>query len=150
MAPVQQLYTSIRRAGYGLARGPGLGAAAPVAFARLYGAAAGLDRGAVEERILNVLTSFSKVDPKKVRWAARRTGVAVRGSLTCIALGVAAVQVSKEAHFANDLGLDSLDAVEVVMAIEEEFGIEIPDADADKIHSTGDAIAYILANPTAK
>ena len=60
------------------------------------------------------------------------------------------VQVSREAHFANDLGLDSLDTVEVVMAIEEEFGVEIPDADADKIHSTADAITYILSNPIAK
>lgn len=45
------------------------------------------------------------------------------------------IQITPTAHFANDLGLDSLDAVEVVMAIEEEFSIEIPDKDADAIHS---------------
>lgn len=44
-------------------------------------------------------------------------------------------QIGTSAHFANDLGLDSLDTVEVVMAIEEEFSIEIPDKDADSIHS---------------
>lgn len=47
----------------------------------------------------------------------------------------AALQIKATAHFANDLGLDSLDTVEVVMAIEEEFSIEIPDKDADTIHS---------------
>ena len=45
------------------------------------------------------------------------------------------LQIKATAHFANDLGLDSLDTVEVVMAIEEEFSIEIPDKDADSIHS---------------
>lgn len=44
-------------------------------------------------------------------------------------------QIKTPGHFANDLGLDSLDTVEVVMAIEEEFSIEIPDKDADSIHS---------------
>lgn len=45
-------------------------------------------------------------------------------------------KITSTAHFANDLGLDSLDTVEVVMAIEEEFSIEIPDKDADTIHSS--------------
>lgn len=53
------------------------------------------------------------------------------------------VQVSLEAHFSNDLGLDSLDAVEVVMAIEEEFSVEIPDKDADEIKSAAQAVEYI-------
>jgi NADH dehydrogenase (ubiquinone) 1 alpha/beta subcomplex 1 len=47
-------------------------------------------------------------------------------------------------------GLDSLDAVEVGMALEDEFGIEIPDADADKIQSVSDAIKYISTNPKAQ
>ena len=48
------------------------------------------------------------------------------------------------------MGLDSLDAVEVVMAIEDEFAIEIPDAEADKIASIDDAVEYISAHPMAK
>ena len=59
-------------------------------------------------------------------------------------------QGTPAASFASDLGLDSLDAVELVMALEEEFGVEIPDAEADKILSTGEAIAYLAAHPQAK
>ena len=58
--------------------------------------------------------------------------------------------VSPSASFQSDLGLDSLDTVEVVMAIEEEFAIEIPDADADKILSCADAIKYLESHPQAK
>jgi NADH dehydrogenase (ubiquinone) 1 alpha/beta subcomplex 1 len=61
-----------------------------------------------------------------------------------------APQVTPAAAFQKDLGLDSLDAVELVMALEEEFAIEIPDSEADKIASTADAIAYVAANPMAK
>lgn len=59
-------------------------------------------------------------------------------------------QVTPSAHFQKDLGMDSLDTVEVVMAFEEEFGVEIPDAEADKILSTSDAITYIAAHPQAQ
>lgn len=59
-------------------------------------------------------------------------------------------QVSPSAHFQKDLGLDSLDTVEIVMAFEEEFAVEIPDVEADKILSTADAIQYISAHPQAK
>ncbi|KHN97447.1 Acyl carrier protein-like protein [Metarhizium album ARSEF 1941] len=58
-------------------------------------------------------------------------------------------KIKPAAHFANDLGLDSLDTVEVVMAIEEEFSIEIPDKDADSIHSVDKAVEYILSQPDA-
>ena len=58
--------------------------------------------------------------------------------------------MSPSAHFQKDLGLDSLDTVEVVMAFEEEFAIEIPDSEADKILSTDDAISYIAGHPHAK
>lgn len=82
-----------------------------------------LERGEVQERTLNVLRNFPKIDPMKV---------------------------SADAHFTNDLGLDSLDQVEVVMAFEEEFAIQIPDDEAEKILSTDDAIRYISSHPQAK
>jgi acyl carrier protein len=56
---------------------------------------------------------------------------------------VEAEKVTPEASFVEDLGADSLDTVELVMAFEEEFGIEIPDEDAEKLQSVGDAISYI-------
>lgn len=58
-------------------------------------------------------------------------------------LGVKPEEVVPEASFIDDLGADSLDTVELVMALEEEFGIEIPDEDAEKITTVGDAIKYI-------
>jgi len=58
-------------------------------------------------------------------------------------LGVDAEKVTREASFVEDLGADSLDTVELVMAFEEEFGMEIPDEDAEKLQTVGDAIDYI-------
>ncbi len=58
-------------------------------------------------------------------------------------LGVEPSKVTVEASFVEDLGADSLDTVELVMAFEEEFGIEIPDEDADKMEKVGDAISYL-------
>ncbi|KFY73959.1 hypothetical protein V501_09546 [Pseudogymnoascus sp. VKM F-4519 (FW-2642)] len=98
---------------------------APSVFnaARCYSAAAGLAKPEVEGRIVDLLKNFDKVtDPSKL---------------------------TATSHFNNDLGLDSLDTVEVVMAIEEEFSIEIPDKDADAIHSVDKAVEYILAQPDA-
>jgi NADH dehydrogenase (ubiquinone) 1 alpha/beta subcomplex 1, acyl-carrier protein len=89
----------------------------------LSAAAKYLDRNEVSERVINIVKKFDQVDASKV---------------------------SPAAHFTNDLGLDSLDAVEVVMAIEEEFAVEIPDAEAEKILSVEDAINYIASHPQAK
>jgi acyl carrier protein len=61
-------------------------------------------------------------------------------------LGVEEDEVSSEASFIDDLGADSLDTVELVMAFEEEFNIEIPDEDAEGITTVQDAIDYIKAN----
>jgi len=58
-------------------------------------------------------------------------------------LGVEAEKVTPEASFVEDLGADSLDTVELVMAFEEEFGMEIPDEEAEKLQTVGDAINYI-------
>jgi len=82
-----------------------------------------LDAGEVTERILAVVKSFDKCEASKV---------------------------TPTAKFKEDLGLDSLDVVEVVMAIEEEFALEIPDNEADKISTIEEAIQYISAHPAAK
>ncbi|KAF9430637.1 hypothetical protein BGZ94_005445 [Podila epigama] len=87
----------------------------PMNFARMYSAGA-LSRSDVEKRVLDILAGFNKVDANKI---------------------------SLQANFNADLGLDSLDTVEVVMAIEEEFSIEIPDKDADEIKSAAQAVDYI-------
>ncbi|KAI1742808.1 acyl carrier protein-like protein [Xylaria scruposa] len=90
---------------------------------RMYSAASGLKREEVEGRIMGILNGFDKVnDPSNIK---------------------------PTAHFSNDLALDSLDTVEVVMAIEEEFSIEIPDKEADAIHSVNQAVDYILSQPDA-
>ncbi|KAK3314001.1 acyl carrier protein-like protein [Apodospora peruviana] len=90
---------------------------------RYYSSAGGLEKKEVYSRIKQLLEGFDKVsDPTKI---------------------------TETAHFANDLGLDSLDTVEVVMAIEEEFSIEIPDKDADTIHSIDKAVEYICSQPDA-
>ncbi|KAA1468188.1 acyl carrier protein [Dentipellis sp. KUC8613] len=107
---------------------PSLAAASmPRAQARLlpfrsFSAAAGLNKSEIEARVLEVFKGFEKVDPSKL---------------------------TKTASFATDLGLDSLDAVEVVMAVEEEFSIEIPDAEADEIKTVQQAIDYIAKTPEA-
>ena len=98
--------------------------AAPVfALQKRWLAAAFLDEADVTDRVLGCLKNFQKVDPSKV---------------------------TEKSHFMNDLGLDSLDTVEVVMAFEDEFGIEIPDADAEKIASADEAIKYVLQHPHAQ
>ena len=61
-------------------------------------------------------------------------------------LGVDAAEVTNEANFTNDLGADSLDTVELIMEFEKEFGISIPDEQADTISTVGDAIAFIEKN----
>ena len=58
-------------------------------------------------------------------------------------LGVAENSVTEEASFIDDLGADSLDIVELIMALEEEFDIEIPDSDAEKVVTVGDVVEYI-------
>jgi acyl carrier protein len=61
-------------------------------------------------------------------------------------LGVDEAKVSEKASFIDDLGADSLDTVELVMAFEEEFNVEIPDDAAEKIQTVGDAVDFIKAN----
>ncbi|WVO18107.1 acyl carrier protein [Cryptococcus depauperatus] len=94
----------------------------PLLLSRNYAAAAGLSKEDITARVLEVLKSFEKVDSAKL---------------------------TNNAAFTTDLGLDSLDAVEVVMAIEEEFAIEIPDAEADEITTVQKAIDYVAHSPEA-
>ena len=61
-------------------------------------------------------------------------------------LQVSEATVTEEASFIDDLGADSLDLVELIMALEEEFGIEIPDADAEQVVTVGDVVSYIKEN----
>ncbi|KAI3762296.1 hypothetical protein L1987_52721 [Smallanthus sonchifolius] len=82
-----------------------------------------LDKSEVTDRVVTCVKNFQKVDPSKV---------------------------TPTAHFQNDLGLDSLDTVEIVMALEEEFGFEIPDNEADKISSITLAVDFIASHPQAK
>ncbi|KAL1828109.1 hypothetical protein ACET3Z_006521 [Daucus carota] len=82
-----------------------------------------LDKSEVADRVVSVVKNFQKIDPSKV---------------------------TVNAHFQNDLGLDSLDTVEIVMALEEEFGFEIPDNEADKISSVNLAVDFIASHPQAK
>ena len=65
-------------------------------------------------------------------------------------LGVKKEEIKPESSFIDDLGADSLDTVEVVRALEEEFGIEIPDEDAEKITTVGESIKYIASKVTKK
>jgi acyl carrier protein len=65
-------------------------------------------------------------------------------------LGVDPAQVTDEASFVDDLGADSLDTVELVMALEEKFGLEIPDEEAEKITTVGQAIQYIQGKTAGK
>ncbi|KAK9304781.1 hypothetical protein QLX08_003986 [Tetragonisca angustula] len=74
------------------------------------------DTKKIEERVLNVVSAFDKITTDKL---------------------------SLDSHFINDLGLDSLDHIEVIMAIEDEFGFEIPDMDAEKLLRPTDIVRYV-------
>lgn len=67
-------------------------------------------------------------------------------SIVADQLGVDESQVTEDASFVDDLGADSLDTVELIMSFEEEFGVEIPDTEAEKIKTVQDVINYIEAN----
>ncbi|KAL9938074.1 hypothetical protein V8E36_002697 [Tilletia maclaganii] len=99
-----------------------LPAASSLVAVRTYASGGGPSVEDIEKRIKDVLASFEKVKPNAI---------------------------TPSASFTSDLGLDSLDAVEVVMAIEEEFNIEIPDEEADNITTVQQAIDYVSHAPEA-
>lgn len=77
----------------------------------------------IETRIINCMKQFNKIDPETV---------------------------TAKSHFQSDLGLDSLETIDVIMLIEDEFSIEIPDVEMEKIQTVEDAISFIASNPHAK
>uniref|UniRef100_A0A4D5RAA3 Acyl carrier protein n=1 Tax=Scolopendra viridis TaxID=118503 RepID=A0A4D5RAA3_SCOVI len=83
---------------------------------RLYSGGLPLTLELIRERVVLVLKLYDKIDPQKL---------------------------TLESHFMNDLGLDSLDHVEVIMAMEDEFGFEIPDSDAEKLLRPADIVRYV-------
>ncbi|KAJ9075556.1 mitochondrial acyl carrier protein [Entomophthora muscae] len=83
---------------------------------QFYSSHGGLTKELIGDRVLELLGCFDKIEPEKL---------------------------TDKAHFVKDLSLDSLDTVEIIMAIEEEFQIEIPDHDADEIKTVKDIIEYI-------
>jgi len=87
----------------------------------------------------------TEVNPFQEEVMAKSVEVRVK-EIICEQLGVEEEEVTPTAKFIEDLGADSLDTVELVMAFEEEFGLEIPDEDAEKIVAVGDAIQYIKDN----
>ena len=93
------------------------------ALTKRYFAAPFLDRKEVVDRVLDTVKKFPKID---------------------------ATKVTATSNFSSDLGLDSLDQVEIVMSIEDEFKVEIPDKEAETILTCEDAIKYIAAHPQAK
>lgn len=80
-----------------------------------------MDAKSIEERVKNIIVEQLRVEPE---------------------------QVKPEAQFVNDLGADSLDTVELIMALEEEFDIEIPDEQAEKIKTVGEALEHIKSKAT--
>ncbi|XP_019237537.1 PREDICTED: acyl carrier protein 2, mitochondrial-like isoform X1 [Nicotiana attenuata] len=102
-----------------------------------------LDKSEVADRVINCVKNFPKLDPSKLLRACRSKTRSV-GTYS------SKRTVTPNAHFQNDLGLDSLDTVEIVMALEEEFAFEIPDNEADKISSINLAVDFIASHPQAK
>lgn len=96
---------------------------APALWSRSFASGGFLPKDEVSSRVLDVVKNFQNVDPAKV---------------------------TPTSHFINDLGLDSLDTVEMVMAFEDEFAVEIPDAEAEKIHTVEQAVTYIASHSQAK
>ncbi|KAI5958281.1 ACP1 [Candida theae] len=94
-------------------------------FVRCYAGFPALTRDVAKERIIELLEGFDKVDTAKVG------------------------EINEAANFTQDLGLDSLDVVEVVMELEHEFNIQIPDNEADSIKTVGQAVDYIMSQPDA-
>ncbi|KAI9597901.1 acyl carrier protein-like protein [Syncephalis fuscata] len=121
-------FSSLRPAGHALLRSvqrqanPLAPRILPAMAARWYAATTGLSSEEITDRVFNIIKAFEGINPDAV---------------------------NKSASFTEDLKLDSLDTVEVVMHIENEFSIEIPDEDADNIKTVGQAIEYVAKRDDA-
>jgi len=85
----------------------------------------------------------ARLTPKRTNFMAEKSIEEKVKDIIVEQLGVNPEQVTPQASFIEDLGADSLDIVELVMAFEEEFGVEVPDEDAEKLQTVGDVIKYI-------
>jgi NADH dehydrogenase (ubiquinone) 1 alpha/beta subcomplex 1 len=115
---------------------------------RYYSAESGLSRQNIESRIIDIVKAFDKVDETKVLNLLNSFNQHHSENNNKL-YKLFNSKVNSEARFADDLGLDSLDTVEVVMNIEEDFSIEIPDKEADEIRSIKDAVDYIAKREDA-
>lgn len=95
----------------------------------------------IESRVLKVVAGYDKITAAKVR-PIRLRFFSLFWLFTAFAHNIQ-LQLNIDSHFIQDLGLDSLDHVEVIMAIEDEFGFEIPDSDAEKLARPADIVKYI-------
>jgi acyl carrier protein len=110
-----------------------------------------LDEKEVIDRVLSVVKNFEKVRLPNLPLTKHTPDREIKSSVSASSVRqVEPAKVSAKARFKEDLSLDSLDIVEVVMAIEEEFALEIPDNEADKILTVDDAVKYIASHPQAK
>ena len=99
----------------------------------------------MKKKITNEDISFENLRGGELGMSSEEVFEKVKGIIV-EQLGVADTSVTMEASFIDDLGADSLDIVELIMALEEEFDTEIPDSDAEKIVSVGDVVDYIKEN----
>jgi acyl carrier protein len=93
-------------------------------------------------RQLQDFSTRNQHEPEQILWLRKSIEEKVK-DIIVEQLGVNPEQVTPQASFIEDLGADSLDIVELVMAFEEEFGVEVPDEDAEKLQTVGDVIKYI-------
>ncbi|XP_059151365.1 acyl carrier protein, mitochondrial-like isoform X1 [Physella acuta] len=119
-----------------------------------FSSATTLTVAAIEGRVLNICKAYDKINAEKQLSQPRR-GYAGKAPLTletiqkrvdlCLKLydKINPEKLTLDSHFMNDLGLDSLDQVEIIMAIEDEFGFEIPDADSERLMRPRDIVQYI-------
>ncbi|TNN50961.1 Acyl carrier protein, mitochondrial [Liparis tanakae] len=97
----------------------------------------------IKDRVLYVLKLYDKINPENVSERVIRDTSEVTRNVFNVCRFLVAPQLQTTSHFMKDLGLDSLDQVEIIMAMEDEFGFEIPDGEAEKLMSPEEIVQYI-------